>query len=192
LTKKINPASCGIFYMDEIIDILTSTGEFTGKTCLKSEAHLKGLYHQTIHVWLYTDDKKVLLQKRASIKKVFPNLWDVSAAGHIGTGEKTAIAAIREVQEEIGLTIKETDLQKIGFRKDEIVHPNGILDNEFKHIYVCKLNKSIDQLKMQSEEVDDLQLFDLSILKDSTKHGSFMVPNMNHYYDFIYDELTKL
>lgn len=178
--------------MDEIIDILSSSGELTGKTCLKSEAHLNGLFHQTIHVWLYTDDKKVLLQKRASVKKVFPNLWDVSAAGHIGAGERIEVAAIREVQEEIGITIKETDLQKIGFRKDEIVHPNGILDNEFKHIFLCKLNKSIEQLTMQPEEVDDLQLFDISILKDSTKHGRFMVPNMNHYYDFIYAEIYSL
>jgi len=178
--------------MDEIIDILTSTGEFTGKTALKSVAHIKGLYHQTIHVWFYTDDKKVLLQKRASIKKVFPNLWDVSVAGHIYAGEKTEVAAIREVKEEIGLTIKEADLQKIGFRKDEIIHPNGILDNEFKHIYVCKLHKNLDQLKMQPEEVDDLQLFGIAILKDTTKHGSFMVSNMNHYYDFIYERIYSL
>jgi len=190
--KKQIPLPAGFFYMDELIDILTSTGEFTGKTCLKSDAHRKGLYHQTIHVWFYTDTKKILLQKRAAVKKVFPSLWDVSVAGHIGSGEKIEVAAIREVHEEIGMTIKETDLQKIGFRKDEIVHPNGILDNEFKHIYVCKLNKSIDQLKMQPEEIDDLQLFDLSILKDATKHGSFMVPNMHHYYDFIYEKLYSV
>ena len=178
--------------MDELIDILTSTGAFTGKTCLKSEAHLKGLFHQTVHVWFYTDTKKILLQKRASVKKVFPNHWDVSVAGHISAGERIEKAAIREVKEEIGIDIKESDLQKIGFRKDEIVHSNGILDNEFKHIYVCKLKIEVDQLKMQSEEIDDLQLFELSILKDTTKHGGFMVPNMNHYYDFIYEKIYSL
>ena len=110
----------------------------------------------------------MLLQKRASVKKVFPNLWDVSVAGHIGAGEKIETAAIREAKEEIGLTINQADLQKIGYRKDEIVHPNGILDNEFKHIYVCKLKKNLNQLTMQIGEVDDLQLFDISILKDKT------------------------
>ena len=75
--------------MDERIDILTSTGQLTGKTCLKSEAHQKGLYHQTVHIWFYTDTKKILLQKRAAVKKVFPNHWDVSVAGHMGAGEKT-------------------------------------------------------------------------------------------------------
>ena len=176
--------------MDEIIDILTWDGKPTGKTALKSEAHKKGLYHQTIHVWFYTNDKKILLQKRASIKKVFPNRWDVSVAGHIGAGEKIESAAIREVKEEIGIDIKEADLLKIGLRKDEIVHPNGILDNEFKHLFLCKLKKEVSELKMQVGEVDDLQLFDLSVLKDNTKHGDFMVPNINFYYDFIFDKIN--
>lgn len=178
--------------MDELIDILTSEGEFTGKTCLKSEAHQLGLYHQTIHVWFYTDDHQILLQKRASVKEVFPNHWDVSVAGHIGSKEKIEEAAIRETKEEIGFEIKEGDLLKIGFRKDEIIHPNGILDNEFKHIFICKLNIPVSKLTMQEGEVDDLQLFDASILKDTTKHGSFMVPNMNHYYDFIYAKIYSL
>lgn len=178
--------------MDEIIDILTPDGKSTGKTALKSEAHQKGLYHQTIHVWFYTDDKKILLQKRAAVKKVFPNRWDVSVAGHIGAGEKIESAAIREVKEEIGIDIKESDLFKVGFRKDEIVHPNGILDNEFKHLFLCKLTKGVSELTKQIGEVDDLQIFDLSILKDTTKHGNFMVPNINFYYDFIFNKINAI
>lgn len=178
--------------MDEIIDILNAEGKLTGKTCLKSEAHLKGLYHQTVHVWFYTDDQKILLQQRATVKKVFPNRWDVSVAGHIGAGESVELAAIRETKEEIGVTVTAKDLVKIGYRKDEIVHPNGIIDNEFKHIFLCKLHKKLNELTMQPGEVNDLQLFDISILKDTTKHGSFMVPNMNHYYDFIYDKIYSL
>tara|TARA_R110001632_G_scaffold108472_2_gene218403 strand:- start:8650 stop:9216 length:567 start_codon:yes stop_codon:yes gene_type:complete len=180
-----------LIVMDELIDILDSKGKPTGKACLKSIAHKEGLYHATTHVWFYTEDRKVLLQKRASIKKVFPNLWDVSVAGHIGAGEKIETSAIREVKEEIGLTISENELTKIGVRKDEIIHPNGILDNEFKHLFICKLNVPVSKLTRQISEVDDLQIFDLSILKDVTKHGSFTVPNINNYYDFIYEAILK-
>lgn len=178
--------------MDELLDILTPDGKLTGKTAMKSEAHKLGLYHQTIHVWFYTKEGKILLQKRASVKKVFPNRWDVSVAGHIGAGEEIISTAIRETKEEIGLLIEEDQLLKIGLRKDTIVHPNGIIDNEFKHIYICELKSTVDQLSMQEGEVDDLQLFDVSILKDTTKHGSFMVPNINSYYDFIYSKLSKV
>ena len=97
------PQVAGFFFtMDELVDILTDTGELTGQKCLKSEAHQKGLYHQSVHVWFYTVEGKVLLQKRASVKKVFPNKWDVSVAGHIGAGEGIIETAMRETEEEIG------------------------------------------------------------------------------------------
>ena len=178
--------------MDERIDIITKDGELTGKTCLKSEAHAKGIWHQTIHVWFYTHDRKILLQKRASVKKVFPNHWDVSVAGHVCAGESVVNAAIRETKEEIGIDISNSDLVKIGLRKDEIIHTNGIIDNEFKHLFLIRLKSDISTLTKQKGEVDDLQLFDVKILKDATKHGSFMVPNINHYYDFVYEKINSL
>lgn len=178
--------------MDEFIDILTADGIKTGQTRYKSEAHALGLYHATVHVWFYTDDKTILLQKRASIKKVFPNLWDVSVAGHIAAGEEIEEAAIREVYEEIGILIQKNQLIKIGFRKDEIKHPNGIVDNEFKHIFICKLNTPLSNLTMQEGEVDDLGLFDVSILKNTAKHGTFMVKNLNHYYDVVFEKIHSV
>jgi hypothetical protein len=55
-----------------------------------------------------------------------------------------------------------------------------------------QIKKGISELTMQIGEVDDLQLFDVSILKDTTKHGSFMVSNINHYYDFIYNKINTI
>mgnify|MGYP001471383996 CR=1 FL=1 len=91
--------------MDELIDIVDENGNYTGKTCLKSEAHKNGYFHPTIHIWLYTPDQQILLQKRALTKKVFPGLWDISVAGHIAAGEDIKIAAIIEIKEEIGFDI---------------------------------------------------------------------------------------
>jgi 8-oxo-dGTP pyrophosphatase MutT (NUDIX family) len=35
----------------------------------------------------------------------WPNLWDVSVAGHISAGEGPVEAALREAQEELGVTL---------------------------------------------------------------------------------------
>jgi isopentenyl-diphosphate delta-isomerase len=88
--------------MDELIDIITPEGKPTGKTALKSEAHKNGWFHATAHIWLFTADKKILLQKRSMTKKVFPGLWDISVAGHVGAGETISKLA----QEFIKLHIK--------------------------------------------------------------------------------------
>ncbi|CAM1358939.1 NUDIX hydrolase [Tenacibaculum xiamenense] len=180
-----------LLYMDELIDIVDENGNYTGKTCLKSEAHKHGYFHPTIHVWLYTSDKKILLQKRALTKKVFPGLWDISVAGHIAAGEKIKIAALREVKEEIDFTILPGDLHKIGTRKHQVNHPNGIIDNEFHHIYIGELTVEIEDLKLQETEVDEIKLFDLDIIKNTKDHENILLPQHHDYYCYVYDEIIK-
>ena len=175
--------------MDELIDVLTPQGKPTGKTALKSEAHKKGWFHATTHVWLFTSDKKILLQKRAATKKVFPGLWDISVAGHVGARETILEAAKREVFEEIGLQLQEHELIKIGTRIHHISHKNGIIDNEFHHVFIAELKISIDQLKIQEEEVAGLQLFDVSILKETKNLDNILLPRFHDYYCFVYQQI---
>ena len=59
-----------------------------------------------------TSDHNILMQRRGS-KQTYPNFWDVSVAGHISSGETIHQGAIREIKEEIGLTILHNDLEFI-------------------------------------------------------------------------------
>lgn len=175
--------------MDELIDILDEQGNYTGKSCLKSEAHKHGYFHPTVHVWLFTSDEKILLQKRAMTKKVFPGLWDISVAGHVAAGEEIITSAIREVQEEIGFTLKLKDLIKIGTRKHMVSHANGIQDNEFHHVFIAELTANIEVLTIQEEEVEALQLFDLSVLQNTKNLDNILLPRFHDYYCFVYDKI---
>jgi isopentenyldiphosphate isomerase len=175
--------------MDEQIDILTPEGKPTGKTALKSEAHKNGWFHATVHIWLFTSDEKILLQKRALTKKVFPGLWDISVAGHIGAGESIISSAKREVFEEIGLQLTDNDLIKIGIRKHQISHKNGIQDNEFHHVFIAELKIPLSELSIQEEEVDDIKLFNLSTLKNTKNLKNILLPRFHEYYVSIYDKI---
>jgi len=177
--------------MDELIDILTPEGKPTGKTALKSEAHKNGWFHATVHIWIYTKEKKVLLQKRALTKKVFPGLWDISVAGHIGAGEAILTSAKREVFEEIGLQLEEKDLIKIGTRIHQVSHENGIKDNEFHHVYIAELKVPIEELTIQEEEVAAIKLFDLSILKDTKNLENVLLSRFHNYYCMVYEQIEN-
>ncbi|WP_337251707.1 NUDIX hydrolase [Maribacter halichondriae] len=133
--------------MDELVDILDAEGNYTGKTVMKSEAHRKGLFHPTIHVWFYTKTAKVLIQLRAKNKDTHPLLWDVSVAGHIAAGETIETSAVREIQEEIGLDISPEDLNKIGVFKSVQEHSDTLVDCEFHHTYLCELKVPLKVLK---------------------------------------------
>ncbi len=175
--------------MDELIDILTPEGESTGKTALKSEAHKNGWFHATVHIWLFTKDKKILLQKRALTKKVFPGLWDISVAGHIAAGETILTSAKREVFEEIGLTLSDNELIKIGTRIHQVKHKNGIQDNEHHHVFIAELKVPVDELKIQKEEVDGIQLFDLSVLKSTKNLENVLLSRFHDYYCMVYNKI---
>ncbi len=177
--------------MDELIDILTPEGKSTGKTALKSEAHKKGWFHATAHIWFFTSDEKILLQKRALTKKVFPGIWDISVAGHIGAGEEILEGAKREVFEEIGLILEDKDFIKIGTRIHQVNHENGIQDNEHHHVFIAELKTPISELTMQPEEVAGLELWDLKVLKETKNLENVLLPRFHEYYVTVYNKIIS-
>jgi len=180
--------------LDELLDILDADGNYTGMTAMKSEAHAKGLFHPTVHIWFYTKNKEVLLQQRGKEKSIFPLLWDVSVAGHIGAGENNEISALREIEEEIGIVVTKDKLQKIGIFKSEHKHTNGLLDYEFHHTYICELKCSINKLTKQKSEVEDLILTPLSVFQEQLQNpvtAKKYVPHATAYYNTIINAIYK-
>ena len=180
--------------MIEFVDIWDNEGSPTGKNCTKQFAHEKGLFHPTVHVWFYTNDHNILMQKRSSKKKTYPNFWDVSVAGHLSSGETIHQGAIREIKEEIGLTILHNDLEFITIRKNVNKFSNGIIDCEFQHVFLAKLTTKIDNLNIQKEEIDDVRLFsfDEIIECQNFKNSNYkIVPADMTYYTYIIDIISK-
>lgn len=147
--------------MDELIDILDHEGKHTGKTALKSVAHRQGMFHPTVHIWCYTPEGKLLLQQRGENKETHPLLWDVSVAGHVGAGESIIEAAIREVEEEIGLSLEPHNLKKVGVFKEVRKHREDLHDCEFHHTFITPLRVPLKELHPQAKEVAALKLIPL-------------------------------
>lgn len=183
-----------LYTMDEWIDIVDEQGKSTGKIILKKEAHRLGILHSSVHIWIMDEENRILLQKRHPEKDTFPNLWDISVAGHIGAGESPIETAVREVAEELGLQILAEEYKKIGTFRQCIHHTNAIIDDEFHHIYLLKTSFTLNQLKLQETEVTDAKLVSLamfrSILADP-KSYNFATHDIA-YNSFILDYINKL
>ncbi|WP_299124472.1 NUDIX domain-containing protein [uncultured Winogradskyella sp.] len=175
--------------MDEYIDIVNSSGEPTGKSALKSEAHKNGWYHNTIHLWLYTTKGEILLQQRSHKKVIYPLLWDVSVAGHIDSGETFISAALRETKEEIGLQLEANHLQKIGVFLHETNYAEGkIKDNEYHQVYISELHIDINELLPQEDEVEALKLVSFEEFEDlltNSESNHHFIPSNKSYYSFV-------
>ncbi len=170
---------------DEMIDLLDAEGQYTGQQALRSVAHREGLFHPTVHIWCYTEDGRVLLQQRGKAKETFPMLWDVSVAGHVGSGEDLKTAAIREVAEEIGLSINPESLEKIGVFKSMHQHREDLKDYEFHHCYLYKLKSPSKMLVKQESEVENLKWMPLMQFAEEVwglANPSVYVPHTTAYY----------
>jgi isopentenyl-diphosphate Delta-isomerase len=132
---------------EELWQAYNAQGEATGP--LTKAAARSGLLHAASHVWIWRsaqgsqDGIEILLQKRGQ-KPTWPGFLDISAAGHIDFGETPLVAAIREIQEEIGLSIDANELQLQFVHRAYMTAGNGVIENEFQWVYLYNLSAQAD------------------------------------------------
>ena len=137
----------------EYIDIFDENNNPTGEVKEKVQAHEDGNFHRTAHVWIMNDKKELLLQKRSATKKSHPNCWDISGAGHIKVEESVIDGVIRELKEELGVEVKEEDLQYIATIKST-KNPKNM---EFQYVYLLNCNKEIKEYIFEDKEVSEVK-----------------------------------
>lgn len=72
----------------------------------RQEVHRLGLRHRAVHVLVFNARGELFLQKRSMNKDCFPGRWDSSASGHLNPNETYDDCALREVHEELGLSLE--------------------------------------------------------------------------------------
>jgi len=91
---------------DEIFDVVNERDEVVGRE-LRREVHRRGLRHRAVHILVFNRAGLVFLQKRSMSKDTHPGVWDSSSSGHLDCGEDYDACAIRELREEIGLSLSQ-------------------------------------------------------------------------------------
>lgn len=118
----------------------------------RNEVHRLGLLHREIHVFMYDENKNIFFQKKG-LHKPSAGLLDATVAGHVNGGEDYIIAAIRETQEESGITLSALDLffvKKLivsNIPRNEYGRP---VNNFIRSIYIYK--KPISEKMLRKEE----------------------------------------
>jgi isopentenyl-diphosphate delta-isomerase len=105
---------------DEIFDVFDENEVLIGQE-RRSVVHRTGQWHRSTNVLIFlqtdqdarSDANLLLLQQRAANKDVCPNLWDLSCAEHVKCGETYVDAAVRGVEEELGLSLAPDRLRSL-------------------------------------------------------------------------------
>src|ERR1051325_10905569 len=138
----------------EMFDLCDRTGKSVGVQKARSLVHRDGDWHRSFHCWVVTrenDSPAIVLQKRSDLKETWPGLWDVSVAGHYSAGEGIE-GGVREMREELGLSVAARDLIHAGWRREEIYFPNGVIEREVQDVFF--LLRDVDLASVRSDAAE--------------------------------------
>ena len=155
----------------EIRDLYDSERNLTNETILKGEMIPKGRYIVVVLVFIQNNEGKFLIQKRSEGK----NEKYATTGEHPKSGESSLQGILTEVKEEIGLKLNPDDLQLYYSGKSE-------KERVFWDDYYIKMDvKDIKKLKLQEEEVENVEWFSESEIIELMKQDRFF---KNHYEEF--------
>lgn len=129
---------------EEIFDVVNERDEVIGRAP-RSEVHRRKLHHRAVHVFVFNTKGELFLQKRSMKKDMHPGTWDSSASGHLDSGEDYDTCAVREVREELGVSLPATPRRV--FKIDSCVETG----HEFVWIYHCRHEGPFD---LHPDEID--------------------------------------
>lgn len=131
----------------DLVEILNKQNEYTGEIKKRNEL-ADGEYRNLIHLWIIDDEGKILIQKRASAKKHYPNKWSITS-GCVNSKESFVETCIREAKEELNVDIDVENLEYyMSFKKKPTV----------AQIFVLRQNVDLDKVIVQKEEVSEVKL----------------------------------
>lgn len=177
----------------EYIDIYTEFGEKINQKEQKELAHEKGLYHKAVHVWILNNKGELLLQRRNKDKKIYPNMLDVSFAGHISSGETSIDAIKREGKEELGLDIDINNLEYLFSYKAELKFKQiRYQDNEIDEVYLYQKDIDINEFKFMDNEVSQVIYLDFKRVERMWKKKDAQLVDRKIHYDTLFYFLHQI
>ncbi|MEU3348162.1 NUDIX domain-containing protein [Streptomyces sp. NPDC006700] len=88
---------------DEILDIVDEHDRVVGQSP-RGRVYAEGLRHRCVFVQARDAEGRLFVHRRTATKLAFPSLHDMFVGGVVGAGEAYDDAALREAEEELGVT----------------------------------------------------------------------------------------
>lgn len=157
----------------EILDIYDKDNKKTGKTIVRGDKNLlDNEFIKLVVIWI-EDNGKYLVQKCSEEKG---SVYAITG-GHVATNKTAKEQAVLEIQEELGVKIKEDNLELLG----TLTIKKAIFE-----VYMCKnIITQNTKLVLQESEVESVSWLDKMQIENLIEKDLFRKSSQMHYEKFI-------
>ena len=161
----------------ELLDLYDFDRTKTGATIVRGELPPYEGRYTVIHICIFDEKGNMLIQKRASEKKSWPNKWDVSVGGAVISGETSGEAASRELFEELGI---------MAYLNKTPPAISICSEHCFDDYYVIVGKPVLEELTLQKDEVSEAAMASREEVLSLLRKGEF-VPYKKGVIEMLFD-----
>lgn len=158
-------------------DLYDENKEKTGEIIEKGQPIPKGRYYITVVVWMQNSKGEFLIQKTVPEKY---HMWSTTG-GHPKSGENSLQGIVTEIKEELGLSVNQDDL---------VLFKTIKTDDDFVDIYYLKCDYDINDVIVQTDEVEQVKWATTEEIKKLIEEGNFLPPHVE-FFQYCLDYLKQ-
>ena len=148
----------------ELWDVLDEDGNLTGRTIERGQPLKDGEYHLVVNIWIKNSKGEYLIQKRSEKVERWSGIWAATGGSAI-KGENSLNAALREVKEELGISLKPDMLKRvIGVKRK----------NALSDLWLACHDVDLKDIRVQKEEVSEVKYASMSEILIMTSSNEFL------------------
>lgn len=148
--------------MPELWDLYNQERQKTGIHHVRGQPIPQGLYHLVVSIWIVNSRGEYLMSQRHP-NKPYPKCWECTG-GSVLAGESSLQGAVREVREELGLTL---DIDRARL----IYQTRRDASQDFYDVWLFHFDVPAIILKLQSDEVIAARWLNKKAICDLKKNG---------------------
>lgn len=167
---------------EEFVDVYDENRIKTGKVINRNDKNKlnENEYTLAVHCWIINSKKEILITRR-NLNLNRGGMWEDSHGG-VQVGETSIEGMKRELKEELGLDIEDSELILVKILKRK---------NVFRYCYIVLKDISIDSISFNDNEVMDCKYVSIEEFKEIIKKGESTFTDFSQTI-FSYIDINKL